>query len=234
MTYSNFIMTTLLLLTTIWAQGTCLQTEPLLLQSKALMQRNQHLLALQGLQLSATYSCDKTQKEEARFLWGKSLFELDETEEALKVLNFNFEKMSQDTQLLKAWYIPEMRPTLASDLQTRFKNFDQASTELPQAKKPWLAGSLSALLPGAGQAYLGNYQSGLFAFALNALFFSATQELSKEGLHSTALASGAVFSIFYVGNITGSVQAARLLNEKQNATRLEELRRQNFPEIFSF
>lgn len=234
MTYSKIIFLFALLLTGSFSQASCLETKPLLLQSKALMQRHQYLLALQGLQLTANYSCDTTQREEAQFLWGKSLFELDETEEALKVLDDNFQKKSQDAQLLKAWYVPEIRPTLAPDLQTRFTNFDHAAMELPQHKKPWLAGSLSALLPGAGQAYLGNYQSGLFAFALNALFLSATQELSKEGLHSTALASGAVFSIFYVGNITGSVQAARQLNEKNNAASLEELRRQYFPEIFNF
>ena len=38
-------------------------------------------------------------------------------------------------------------------------------------KSPLLAGSLSALLPGAGQAYVGHWSDALLAFGLNAAFF---------------------------------------------------------------
>ena len=96
------------------------------------------------------------------------------------------------------------------------------------AQNPWVAGSLSAILPGLGQAYNGMYQSGLISFFLNFVFISTTIELESKGLHHTALASGLASSVVYVGGIISASKGAKLLNEKHSAPYQAQLKSKLF------
>jgi hypothetical protein len=116
--------------------------------------------------------------------------------------------------------------------QQRFQNWQTATHSFPDVKKPWLAGAMSAVIPGAGQVYNGNYQSAVFSFLINALFLSASIELSRQGLPATSAVSGTIFSIVYVGNILGSMQSSQLLNEKAHQNKRSELRQHYFPELY--
>lgn len=86
-------------------------------------------------------------------------------------------------------------------------------------KSPALAGTLSALLPGAGQLYLGRWTDALLAFSFTALFAGATA-YSHFGLDSLpfTITSGLLTLGFYSGNITNAVVDARRIN----ATRYED------------
>lgn len=91
--------------------------------------------------------------------------------------------------------------------------------DLPQ-KSELLAGILSALLPGAGYAYAGRYGDGIASFLVNALFIAATATAVNQGWYAAGGISGGIGLPFYLGNIYGSVNAAR----KWNRNKRSELR----------
>lgn len=85
-------------------------------------------------------------------------------------------------------------------------------------KKPFVAAGLSAILPGSGKLYTGDYADGLYSFlfvALNA--WQAHRGFSKRGLKSgygwifAGLSTG-----FYIGNIAGAAKAANKYNKQQD------------------
>ena len=79
-------------------------------------------------------------------------------------------------------------------------------------KSPLWAGTLSAVLPGAGQAYAGAWDGALLSLALNALAIGATVELGRKHLYVSAALTGTAASIFYVGNILDAADLARRKN----------------------
>lgn len=82
-----------------------------------------------------------------------------------------------------------------------------------RTKRPWLAATLSALLPGAGQAYAGSWQAAAVSFVLNGALIGATAELGARRLYLPAAASGLAASFFYVGNIVNAADLASRRNE---------------------
>jgi tetratricopeptide (TPR) repeat protein len=91
--------------------------------------------------------------------------------------------------------------------------------DLPQ-KSELLAGVLSAILPGAGYVYAGRYGDGLTSFLVNALFIAATVTAVRQEWYPAAGIAGGIGLPFYLGNIYGSVNAAR----KWNRSRRSEMR----------
>ena len=102
-----------------------------------------------------------------------------------------------------------------------------AALEHPQGvpgKSPWLAGGLSAVLPGSGSVYVGNYAEGALAFFVNALFISASRrafEGDNDGL-GTVLGVGA--AAFYGGAIYAAANGAHRFNDQARDTYLREQR----------
>ncbi len=82
---------------------------------------------------------------------------------------------------------------------------------LPE-KSPVLAGVFSAVLPGSGYAYAGNYGDGVTAFVVNALFIAGAAAAANQKNYSTAYLVGAFGLPFYIGNIYGSANAAKKWN----------------------
>lgn len=76
-------------------------------------------------------------------------------------------------------------------------------------KSPFLAGALSAVVPGLGKFYAGKKGAGTAAFAINVVLAASTLEMyyrSDQNLTSPqVIAFGTLFSFFYAGNIAGSV-----------------------------
>jgi hypothetical protein len=114
------------------------------------------------------------------------------------------------------------------------KDLSYLQSELLSApqKKPWLAATASAILPGAGQTYVGNFQSAAVAFLLNSLFLATTIELAKKDLPVSAVASGLVFSVTYFGNILNAADAAKKYNESSRRAPEQNLRKSLFPEFY--
>ncbi len=100
------------------------------------------------------------------------------------------------------------------------------------ARRPWLAGALSALVPGAGQAYAGSWQGAAVALVLNAALIGATAELAYHRLYFSAAAAGTAASVFYVGNILNAADLAQRRNERAAAPAREAVERLLVPEAY--
>ncbi|HHT29033.1 MAG: hypothetical protein ACOYIS_07460 [Candidatus Cloacimonadaceae bacterium] len=83
----------------------------------------------------------------------------------------------------------------------------QQQTKKPYSPSPLLAGLLG-IIPGAGYAATGRFETALASLVLNGALLISSAELKKHGL---VWSSGIVFSVFsgfYLGNIFGSAAAA--------------------------
>lgn len=85
-------------------------------------------------------------------------------------------------------------------------------------KSPLLAGLYSAVIPGAGKIYAGKKGQGIGAFFPVALLAGLTIEAYNVGGAKSArfITYSALFSLFYAGNIWGSVVAVKVKQREQN------------------
>lgn len=88
-------------------------------------------------------------------------------------------------------------------------------TDSFKPKKPWVAVLMSAVLPGSGKVYTGNYKDGIFSFLVVAgTAFQSYRGFNKDGASSTV---GWVFAGlstgFYAGNLYGSGKSAQVYNQ---------------------
>lgn len=90
-------------------------------------------------------------------------------------------------------------------LEWRLNALAQAEGE---SKSPPLAGLLSALLPGAGQAYCGRWRDGALALLINGLFIGGTVEAGVRQNWELAAGLGLVELLWYGGTIYGAVNCA--------------------------
>lgn len=104
--------------------------------------------------------------------------------------------------------------------------------EAARTKRPWLAGAMSALVPGAGQVYAGSLEGGALALVLNALTIGSTIELARRDLYWSASLVGITASIFYVGNVLNAADLARRRNDRRSEAALERINQVLVPEIY--
>jgi hypothetical protein len=220
----------------------------------------QHLLGAVHFSQASADPCDSSTGSPALFGYALSMAELGETSEALRTLSsLGTQKNAlvlralllpdEETPNLpdddarsrmKLWKMRYSAPDFSAILATQ-PIFGRASPDELRAlndeltrvdrKSPWIAGGASLLLPGAGQAYVGTYQSAAIAFVLNALFLATTIELARHDLPIAATAAGTVFSVTYVGNILNAADAARRFNENARAPAETRLKARLFPEL---
>jgi len=84
-----------------------------------------------------------------------------------------------------------------------------------EKKSPRTAGTLSALVPGLGQLYVGRPRDAFVAFLLNGLFIWGIVEAVEADNWGAATALGAVELGWYSGNIYSAVSGAHKYNEKK-------------------
>lgn len=92
-------------------------------------------------------------------------------------------------------------------------------------KSPFLAGTFSTLLPGAGKVYSGRWQDGMISLLfIAATSFQAYRGFDRKGVKSAYgwIMSGITFG-FYIGNIYGSAKSARLHNRNINSQYIEKV-----------
>jgi hypothetical protein len=99
------------------------------------------------------------------------------------------------------------------------------------AKRPWLAGTLSAIVPGLGQAYAGSWESAAVSFVLNGVLIGATVELARRDFYAASTVTGLAGSVFYVGSILSAADLARRRNERAAEPERRELERLLVPEL---
>lgn len=109
-----------------------------------------------------------------------------------------------------------------SNEQSRLVDLKQRSLKLKK-KSPFVAGALSAVVPGLGKFYAGKKGAGLAAFAANGALAAMAFESyyrTKSFKSPQFITFTTLFSFFYVGNIFGSVfsikQQIKSVNGKIN------------------
>lgn len=106
-------------------------------------------------------------------------------------------------------------------LAAEVSNLAGYSDDLQKIKKrsPLVAGLLSAFIPGSGKFYAGYKMQGLAAFVQVLTFGAAAAEnyfKESAGPQSARfIALGSLFSIFYIGNIWGSVLSVKIKRNEQ-------------------
>ncbi len=92
----------------------------------------------------------------------------------------------------------------------------KAAAEMPQ-KSAGLAQRLSTFLPGAGQAYAGEWTDALNALALNGVFAFLTIDAALQANYMDATLWGVlIFWRYYRGNTYRAADAVRHYNQKQS------------------
>jgi TM2 domain-containing membrane protein YozV len=111
-----------------------------------------------------------------------------------------------------------LRKTLTKS-DTSFNSFSVSPTLfdiknrylLAPKNSPAIAGICSAVVPGLGKLYIGYKYQALSAFILNTLLgLQAAESYYKAGVKSPRfIITASLFSIFYTGNIIGSITMAK-------------------------
>jgi len=85
-------------------------------------------------------------------------------------------------------------------------------------KSGLLAGTLSAILPGAGRAYIGKYGQGVISLMICTIVgLQAAEGYKKDGPNSIRFISySTAFTSLYIANIWGSAAAAQNVNNEFN------------------
>jgi TM2 domain-containing membrane protein YozV len=101
--------------------------------------------------------------------------------------------------------------------------------DLP-SRSPALAAVLSALLPGAGQLYVGHAADAIQAAGFTGAFGFATylaydRDRDRGGTYLLTGVAATITAVFYAANIYGAARTARYFNERQRELFLGDLRR---------
>jgi len=110
------------------------------------------------------------------------------------------------------------------------KSFKSMAAEIraDKKKRPYLAGIMSAIIPGSGKIYSKRGKDGLFSFVLvGTTAWQASRLISRRGITNVGSIFFSGFALgLYSGNIYGSVKAARNYNQRleiKNNERSNEL-----------
>jgi tetratricopeptide (TPR) repeat protein len=115
--------------------------------------------------------------------------------------------------------------TIINPITLQLMDFANEGLALPH-KNPVLAGMYSAVIPGAGKFYCRRPYDGIQSFLTTTLLGWQ----AYDGFHDDGVGSfkgwifGTIGSIFYLGNIYGSVVAADIFNEEQEEKLLTKVR----------
>lgn len=227
----KFFVISLFLSSSAWAE--CQQGQVFSSEGKKYFAREQYLLASIQFKMASQFQCSADEKKQALFSYLLSMEQLGENDEVLATIEDLERNLSPEVEaklnLFKKMELDiSVDQKLTMDQRRRIDLWAKRNRHFEDEKAPWVAGTLSAILPGAGQAYVGAWSSGLYSFVLNSLFLATTMELQREGLYAASLVSGLVFSVTYVGGILSANQAAYLYNK----SRLEPQEKEKFQELF--
>jgi TM2 domain-containing membrane protein YozV len=86
----------------------------------------------------------------------------------------------------------------------------------PPYKNSALAGIFSAVIPGSGKMYVDEWGDGITAFLVSGLFAFLAYDNFKADHNSRAWIFTGLGTLFYGGNIYGSIASAQIYNAKIN------------------
>jgi tetratricopeptide (TPR) repeat protein len=158
------------------------------------------------------------QEDRAMLLWEKNLQEGNASEKSLAVRAILWGQIKQK-RFDPARLLLKNSPLPDSEKEAH-ETFFQKAENLPY-KSPTTAGTLAAILPGAGHWYLGRKQDGLIAFGVNVLFAWAAISSFQESNSGLGTLLGVIELAWYSGNIYSAVNSAHKFNRKLDTNFLE-------------
>ena len=190
--------------------------------------------AIQGFEAILRTSPESQYVNRAYYQIGATYFLQDQFDRSVQFLNEALPRITdarqhaEATQLIGLSYLKQKQWIEAGELfkalqksdviQVREKaavyhNYAEKGAALP-TRSPFLAGTLSTVIPGAGRLYTGRFGDALTTlFTVGLTGWQAYDGFRRDGLSSTkGWTLGTLCGIFYVGNIYGSVIAARVYN----------------------
>jgi TM2 domain-containing membrane protein YozV len=84
----------------------------------------------------------------------------------------------------------------------------------PPYKSPVLAGVLSAIIPGSGKMYVGEWGDGITALVVTSLFAFLAYDNFRADHNTRAWIFTGLSAFFYAGNIYGSISSAQIFNAR--------------------
>ncbi len=167
-------------------------------------------------------------KEEIQFKIGRAYWELGQEDKALllweKILQEGHSSVKSSAARAILWGLIKQKrfdparlllknsPLKDSEKETH-EVFFQKAENLPY-KSPTMAGSLAAIMPGAGHLYLDRKQDALIAFSVNALFTWAAVSSFQQGNSGLGALLSVIELTWYSGNIYSAVNSAHKFNRR--------------------
>lgn len=90
-------------------------------------------------------------------------------------------------------------------------------------RQPWIAGTMSAVIPGSGYLYANRPQTAVASFIVNALIIWSLRDAITQESYGLGSVLGFFGLGWYIGNITGSANAAREYNVNIRSNFLDRL-----------
>ena len=123
---------------------------------------------------------------------------------------FNFSYLLTDDDLPAS---EEFLNPFNKDEKEKVTSFYNWKNEPPN-KNPVLAGIMSAVIPGSGKMYVGEWGDGIMAFITSGLFAFLAYDNFRADHNTRAWIFTGLGAFFYAGNVYGSVAAAQIYNAK--------------------
>ncbi len=138
---------------------------------------------------------------------------------------YDWQKAIEKLQLINQGH-SDINKIRAKNMILSLQNFPDLSH-----RSPFLAGGLSAIIPGAGYAYCHRWGTAIASFLVNGLLVWTFSDALKKEQYGLASLTGFVGIGWYVGNIKGSTKATRKYNSHIRNDYIDNiLRRENFLE----
>ena len=111
------------------------------------------------------------------------------------------------------------------EMSDRLARMAQRGESLPR-RSPTMAGVLSTFVPGLGQTYSGRFSDGLHSLWIVGATVGGSAYYIGQDRYEVAAPLGIIGLFFFLGNIYGSVQSAKVFNQNQENHFLDGLRSQ--------
>lgn len=176
-------------------------------------------------QIALSYSLEGRYKEFTRFI-DSNLSLIDQDDIKLKMnqlIGLNYiqqKKWDEAIDFLGSLNISIKRDSITILLA----NFAKEGQRLPHKSK-LLAGLFSTIVPGTGKLYCNRSWDGFFSLlTIGITGYQAYEGFRKDGAYSIkGWVFGSISAVFYLGNIYGSVVAAKIYNEQQEEKLLNKV-----------
>ena len=174
-------------------------------------------------------------KEEIQFQTGRAFWELGQEDKAMllweKILQESHSSIKSSAARAVLWGLIKQKRYDSARLLLKNSPLKDSEKEAHEAfflkaenlsyKSPTTAGTLAAILPGAGHLYLNRKQDALIAFAVNGLFAWAAVSSFQQGNDGLGALLTVIELAWYSGNIYSAVNSAHKFNRKLDTDFLE-------------